>query len=59
MWEGGAHIYGTLKVPNNFPVEWNVKNEAFNISNFITYVISIITREHLIFTYDWKYGFHK
>ena len=39
-------------------VKWNVKKGMLKFSNFISYVISIITRERLFFSYDWKYGFH-
>ena len=33
-------------------VKWNVKKGILKFSNFITYVISTITREHLFFSYD-------
>ena len=33
-------------------VKWNVKKEILKFSNFISYVISIITGEHLFSSYD-------
>ena len=34
------------------------RKKILKLSNLISYTISIITREQLLFSYDWKYGFH-
>ena len=35
-----------------------MKCQKKGFKNFISYAISIITVEHHLFNYDWKYGFH-
>ena len=34
------------------------KKKILKLYNLISYTISIITREQLLFSYDWKYGLH-
>ena len=34
------------------------QKRILKFSNFISYVISIFTEKHLLFSYNWKYGFN-